>query len=216
MFLFSGFFLSRQAVAFAHVHFMSGKTPSTRLSFAIYSYVWGFFAALVFWASTALFTPSSPPLHPLPSLSLPLRTPISLHCSISHYGWVFAAPGDPPFLPPGGHGSIPSGAGVIPDPLHGFKTVRQIYELAVEEGTLKKYTVPILWDEKVCTRTRSRAATGAVLRVAVVVAMAINPVLLFWFSYFGGDIRRGLGLIRLIGLIGFKRTKERHRVLQEK
>eukprot|EP00903_Cladosiphon_okamuranus_P005623 g5592.t1 len=68
-----------------------------------------------------------------------------------HYGWAFASPDDPPFVPPSGHGSIPSGAGAIPDPLHDFKTVRQIYELAVGEGTLKKYTVPILWDEKTKT-----------------------------------------------------------------
>lgn len=59
-------------------------------------------------------------------------------------------------MPPGGHGSIPSGAGAIPDPLHGFKTVRQIYELAVGEGTMKKFTVPILWDEKVRVRRCSR------------------------------------------------------------
>lgn len=52
-------------------------------------------------------------------------------------------------MPPGGYGSVPAGAGIVPDPLHGFKTVRQIYELAVGEGVLKKYTVPILWDEKV-------------------------------------------------------------------
>ncbi|CAN0494162.1 unnamed protein product, partial [Hapterophycus canaliculatus] len=67
----------------------------------------------------------------------------------SHYGWAFAAPDDPPFVPPGGYGSVPAGGGAIPDPLHGFKTVREIYEMAVGEGALKKFTVPILWDEKV-------------------------------------------------------------------
>ncbi|CAB1105243.1 unnamed protein product [Ectocarpus sp. CCAP 1310/34] len=66
-----------------------------------------------------------------------------------HYGWAFASPDDPPFVPPGGYGSVPSGPGAIPDPLHGFKTVRQIYDMAVGPGKLSKYTVPILWDEKV-------------------------------------------------------------------
>ena len=61
---------------------------------------------------------------------------------------MFAKPDDPPFLAPGGHGHVTSGA-TIPDPLHGFKTVRDIYEMAVGEGQLKKYTVPVLWDEKV-------------------------------------------------------------------
>ncbi|CAN0016142.1 unnamed protein product [Ectocarpus fasciculatus] len=65
-----------------------------------------------------------------------------------HYGWAFASPDDPPFVPPGGYGSVPSGPGAIPDPLHGFKTVRQIYDMAVGPGKMSKYTVPILWDEK--------------------------------------------------------------------
>lgn len=30
--------------------------------------------------------------------------------------------------------------------------VRDIYDMAVGPGTLKKYTVPILWDEKVGSR----------------------------------------------------------------
>ncbi|CAM9382986.1 unnamed protein product [Pylaiella littoralis] len=71
--------------------------------------------------------------------------------SDSHYGWAFAGADDPPLVPPGGYGSVPSGAGVVPDPLHGFKAVRQIYEMAVGEGALNKYTVPILWDEKTKT-----------------------------------------------------------------
>lgn len=83
----------------------------------------------------------------------------------SHYGWVFAGADDPPFVPPGGHGAVPSGAGVVPDPLHGFKTVRQIYEMAAGEGILKKYTVPILWDEKV----RLIAAAAAAVRCGGVV-----------------------------------------------
>ncbi|CBJ48330.1 Putative Glutathione S-transferase [Ectocarpus siliculosus] len=65
-----------------------------------------------------------------------------------HYGWAFASPDDPPFVPPGGYGSVPSGPGAIPDPLHSFKTVRQIYDMAVGPGKMSKYTVPILWDEK--------------------------------------------------------------------
>lgn len=88
-------------------------------------------------------TPTSP--RRLPPRPLP---PISFVCD-SHYGWAFAGADDPPFVPPGGYGSVSSGAGVVPDPLHGFKTVRQIYEMAVGEGAIKKYTVPLLWDEKV-------------------------------------------------------------------
>eukprot|EP00904_Undaria_pinnatifida_P001236 jgi/Undpi1/11112/HiC_scaffold_30.g13410.m1 len=64
-----------------------------------------------------------------------------------HYGWVFAKPDDPPFLAPGGYGHVAPGA-TIPDPLHGFKTVREIYDMAVGDGKLKKFTVPVLWDEK--------------------------------------------------------------------
>ncbi|CAN0220956.1 unnamed protein product [Ascophyllum nodosum] len=67
-----------------------------------------------------------------------------------HYGWAFADPEDPPLVPPSGHGEISSGV-TIPDPLHGFKMVRDIYDMAAGAGTLKKYTVPILWDEKTKT-----------------------------------------------------------------
>lgn len=77
----------------------------------------------------------------------------TVHPSASHYGWAFASPDDAPFVPPSGYGKISSGA-AIPDPLHGFKMARDIYDMAVEPGTLKKYTVPILWDEKVRSRKK--------------------------------------------------------------
>ena len=79
--------------------------------------------------------------------------------SASHYGWAFADPEDPPLVPPSGHGEISSGV-TIPDPLHGFKMVRDIYDMAAGAGTLKKYTVPILWDEKVGPKEPQDFETG--------------------------------------------------------
>ncbi|CAM9607538.1 unnamed protein product [Sphacelaria rigidula] len=74
-----------------------------------------------------------------------------------HYGWTFANPDDPPFVPPSGYGKVPSD-GSIPDPLHGFKVVRDIYDMVTEPGTLKKYTVPILWDNKTKTIVNNESA----------------------------------------------------------
>lgn len=79
-------------------------------------------------------------------------------------------------MPPGGYGSIPSGAGVIPDPLHGFETVRQIYDLAAGEGTLKKYTVPILWDEKVCIYAQRALKPHSCCVASVVVVVEVVAV----------------------------------------
>nr|WEU39135.1 glutathione S-transferase [Saccharina japonica] len=93
----------------------------------------------------------NPPPAANPHRTPPIDCPVGAIalCSTynSHFGWVFANPDDPPFLAPGGYGHVASGA-TIPDPLHGFKTVREIYDMAVGEGELKKYTVPVLWDEK--------------------------------------------------------------------
>lgn len=74
------------------------------------------------------------------------HAPCRLLCR--HYGWAFASPDDPPFEPPSGYGKVPSD-GAIPDPLHGAKFVRDIYDMAVPPGTLEKFTVPVLWDNKV-------------------------------------------------------------------
>uniref|UniRef100_A0A1D2AFA8 GST C-terminal domain-containing protein n=1 Tax=Auxenochlorella protothecoides TaxID=3075 RepID=A0A1D2AFA8_AUXPR len=63
----------------------------------------------------------------------------------THAGWTFASPGDAPFTPVSGHGSVDC-AGCVPDPHYHAKNVRQLYELA--EDTFGKYTVPILWDTK--------------------------------------------------------------------
>lgn len=47
----------------------------------------------------------------------------------THAGWTFASPGDTPFTPVSGHGSVDC-AGCVPDPHYHAKNVRQLYELA--------------------------------------------------------------------------------------
>lgn len=126
----------------------------------------------MFLTETHSPTPPSPA-----SATPPPPHPCVLIVFDSHYGWAFAGADDPPLVPPGGYGSVPSGAGVVPDPLHDFKTVRQIYEMAVGEGALNKYTVPILWDEKV----RACPAFVFLFRVCVwcVWALAMVVVIVF-------------------------------------
>ncbi|CAM9271386.1 unnamed protein product [Discosporangium mesarthrocarpum] len=67
----------------------------------------------------------------------------------THFGWTFASADDPPFIPATGHGAIPCD-GCEPDPLHGFKYIRDVYQKAGGEG-LTKFTVPILYDKKTDT-----------------------------------------------------------------
>ncbi|CAM9331532.1 unnamed protein product [Choristocarpus tenellus] len=54
-------------------------------------------------------------------------------------------------MPPSGYGSIECDNSCIPDPLNGFKFVRDIYEASVGAGKLEKFTVPVLWDKKTNT-----------------------------------------------------------------
>ncbi|PKS05135.1 hypothetical protein jhhlp_008502 [Lomentospora prolificans] len=54
-----------------------------------------------------------------------------LHPSMGPKGWYFS----------GDHGSLPE------DPLHGFKTLRELYHL-VDPNFNGRYTVPVLWDKK--------------------------------------------------------------------
>lgn len=66
----------------------------------------------------------------------------------THTGWVFKQLSDPPMSGPTGHGEF-THEGVIPDPHHNFKTVRDIYDMSHDTGG--KYSVPVLWDTKTNT-----------------------------------------------------------------
>ena len=58
-----------------------------------------------------------------------------------HCGWHFRSPGDPPVSNELGHGENECDEACIPDSVHGFSTVRQVYELA--KDTAGKYSTPV-------------------------------------------------------------------------
>jgi len=58
-----------------------------------------------------------------------------------HCGWHFKAPGEPPVSNELGHGENECDEACIPDSVHGFSTVRQVYELA--KDTAGKYSTPV-------------------------------------------------------------------------
>lgn len=64
-----------------------------------------------------------------------------------HAGWVFGDDNSA-VTPPSGHGLIKV-KGASLDPLHGFKSVRDIYDLVGDQNG--KYTVPVLFDKKTNT-----------------------------------------------------------------
>lgn len=66
----------------------------------------------------------------------------------THTGWVFGNKDGQPFVNTIGKGGpfLPCYPGNEPDPIHGARTIRDIYELS--NDTEGKYTVPILWDKQ--------------------------------------------------------------------
>jgi putative glutathione S-transferase len=76
----------------------------------------------------------------------------------NHTGWTFAEPDGQPFTNTIGLGgpfpaSYPQNE---PEPFHGAKTVRELYEKAGD--TDGKYTVPMLWDKKLNTIVSNESA----------------------------------------------------------
>mmetsp|Transcript_80461 Transcript_80461/g.173937 ORF Transcript_80461/g.173937 Transcript_80461/m.173937 type:complete len:126 (-) Transcript_80461:217-594(-) len=63
-----------------------------------------------------------------------------------HCGWTFRHPGDNALSNPLGHGAFECDDALIPDPVMNAKFIRDIYE--ANGDTLKKYSVPILFDKK--------------------------------------------------------------------
>jgi len=63
----------------------------------------------------------------------------------THAGWWFRTPGDPPVPNDLGHGANEVDDTCIPDIVNGCKTVREVYELAKDQGG--KYSTPILFDK---------------------------------------------------------------------
>jgi len=66
--------------------------------------------------------------------------------SDAHCGWVFGEEGGTPFANTEGRGGPFPAAfkGNEPDPVQGSRTLRDLYELAGDQGG--KYSVPVLWD----------------------------------------------------------------------
>ena len=69
----------------------------------------------------------------------------------THTGWVFGNKDGEPFVNTIGKGGpfLPCYPGNEPDPIHGARTIRDIYELS--NDTEGKYSVPILWDKQLST-----------------------------------------------------------------
>jgi len=64
----------------------------------------------------------------------------------THCGWHFKAPGDEPVPNALGHGANECDSALVPDTVNGFKTLREVYELAGDEGG--KYSTPVLFCKK--------------------------------------------------------------------
>lgn len=94
-----------------------------------------------------------------------------------HYGWVFAE-SDGFRSSPNGSGSH-SGAGSMPDPHYGVKTIRSLYEDVAGATGLTKYTVPILFDLK--TKAVVNNESSEIVRM-------LNTVFNEWAKYPERDV----------------------------
>ncbi|KAJ0397554.1 hypothetical protein ATCC90586_006414 [Pythium insidiosum] len=76
----------------------------------------------------------------------------------THTGWAIVDPKATPFLAgPTGIGQY-SSEGCSPDPVHGAKFVRDLYERALGPNPGVRFSVPLLWDKKTSTIVSTESA----------------------------------------------------------
>mmetsp|Transcript_142895 Transcript_142895/g.249267 ORF Transcript_142895/g.249267 Transcript_142895/m.249267 type:complete len:348 (-) Transcript_142895:308-1351(-) len=92
-----------------------------------------------------------------------------------HCGWQFRNPGDPPLPNTNGHGANQCDDALIPDPVFGASSVRDIYEKAGD--LVGKYTTPLLFDKE--TGTIVSNESKVILRILNFSfnGLATNPLL---------------------------------------
>ena len=84
-----------------------------------------------------------------------------------HYGWHFKSPGDAPVSNELGHGENECDVNCVPDSIHGFSTLREVYELA--EDTSGKYSTQVsmhtthAMHKARATRTPRKCCAAAIL-----------------------------------------------------
>ena len=105
-----------------------------------------------------------------------------------HCGWQFRSPGDPPLPKADGYGASPCDNALIPDPVYGAATVRDIYEKAGDQ--VGKYTTPLLWDKE--TRAIVSNESKVILRIfnSSFNGLAANPLLDLYPEGMAEEIQR--------------------------
>ena len=92
-----------------------------------------------------------------------------------HCGWICPSPGAPPVASSTGHGAFPCDAALLPDPVFGAATVREVYEKAGAAD--QKYTTPLLLDKKTGTIVSNESKVILKIFNSAYNGLATNPCL---------------------------------------